>query len=60
MPKQKVPADDVATMAREITLGVKPENSRIEMTPDHQEVWDRLTSEIADIKRRGGIVEIPE
>lgn len=56
----RVSADDTATMAREITLGISSAGSSLEMTPQRLEMWSRLQKQISEIIRRGGIVEIPE
>ncbi len=56
----EVTADEMGTMSKEITLGISPEHSSLEMTPERRVAWERLRAQIAEIKRRGGIVDIPE
>jgi hypothetical protein len=49
-------ADTMARFMREITLvAAKPDD----LTPVESAAWDRLAAEVADITRRGHIVEIP-
>lgn len=56
-----VPYDDVQRMSIEITLGWGWQDPRTQIpdTVEHRAAWDRLTQQVADIKARGNIVEIP-
>jgi hypothetical protein len=60
MAEERVTADELMTMTREITLGVPPRNSSLEMTAARRQAWDRLRIQINEIKAKGGIVEICE
>ena len=60
MTEERVTADELMTMTREITLGVQPRNSSVEMTAARRQAWDRLRIQIREIKAKGGIVEIYE
>ena len=56
-----VTCDEVIQMAHEITLGYAwgDPRSRTPDTPEHRASWDALVVEIAAIKARGHIVELP-
>ena len=52
-------SDELNRMAREITLGVAKEDSRVTMTAEASKAWDSLAIEIAEIKAEGWIVDCP-
>ena len=60
MTEERVTADELMTMTKEITLGVSPRNSSLEMTPARRRAWDRLKVQVDEIKASGRIVRIYE
>ncbi len=60
MTEDRVTADELMTMTKEITLGASPSESSLEMTPARRRAWDRLKVQINEIKASGRIVQIYE
>lgn len=56
-----VPVEDLERMTIEIALGWSwgDSRSRVPDTPEHREKWERLVKQVADIKTRGRIVDLP-
>jgi len=56
-----VTVEELNRMTVEITLGWPWQDPRTEIpnTSEHHAKWQRLESQIAEIKRRGRTVEIP-
>ena len=56
-----VTVEELNRMTIEITLGWSWQDPRTEIpdTPEHHAKWKRLETQIADIKQRGRIVDIP-
>ena len=50
--------DEMRRMMLEITLGRKPDESRLApLDAEQRKTWDRLATQIADIHARGGTVD---
>lgn len=62
-PREALPevtADDILTMTREVTLGVKREDSVLApMRPAQRAAWFRVVRDVRAIEARGGVVDIP-
>jgi hypothetical protein len=55
-----VTADETYTLMIDIGRGLTPETSRLApLTPALREKWDRLASQIAEIRDDGGMESIP-
>ena len=56
-----VPVEDLERMTIEITLGWSwgDPRTRVPDTSEHREKWERLVKQVADIKARGRIVDLP-
>jgi hypothetical protein len=52
-------ANDVSRITAEIANGVLKQDSTVTLTDELSALWDQIEMEIAEIRARGLIVEIP-
>lgn len=54
-----LPSNEQQIILTEVTLKTAKSDSVLRMTPEREDYWDAMVTEVADIERRGNAVLIP-